>query len=425
MKITAVLLLLSCLAVARPATAEVEVEPAEHTHTFGVNHWSLPHVEEFTEELFHVEGEMVPLPQDFFFDIATEVEGEPTFDPAVHLALELPARVALLDSFELHPLGPDGSGVPPVTSGAGSQLAFTAPFRLLSHEGVEAVKKIVLREKVNAHRSHRNFNLRGLYYRSPFMRTLATDPSLLAFLGKLIGEPVFPHFLLMNAWAVNFGEVNTNESVIEGVVDPWHFDSVSYVAVTLVSDIEDMVGGELQIIKHRKERAMPLIYETHNQVPDEDVLTVSYEHAGYCILVQGSEMVHRVRHVEWAKEPRMSLILSLQPSNPFQPDKNVLDTWRRFDANVQSADFETYRLKAQRMGSALHSMARHEQPTTDGHKLAARLRAVAHELERTASLLENSTSDFIGFVDEGALASVKRENAQAQAALQAASIGEL
>lgn len=383
----------------------------QHHIPFGVDHAGLPVVDTFAGEWPEARGEMVPLPPSFFFPRDELAAGEPTFDPAVHLDLQQPHTAALLDSFELHPLGPDGTGVPRVTSARGSQLAYTSPFRLLSPAGVQVVREIVQREKANAHRSHRSYTLRGLYYRSPFMRALANDESLLAFLGNLTGEPVIPHFLVMNAWSVNFGEVATNNSVIQGTVDPWHFDSVSYVAVTILSDIEDMKGGELQIANRRKEEALPRIYETHNNLPDDEVVTVSYEHAGCCILVQGSEMMHRVRHVEWAREPRMSLILSLQPANPFQPDKSVVDTWRNFDANWGSADFEMYRLKAQTMGSALHEMARLEKPTRDGAKLAARLRAVAAELERTASLLDNSTSDHIGFVDEGKLLAARAAQA--------------
>ena len=38
--------------------------------------------------------------------------------------------------------------------------------------------------------------------------------------------------------------------------------------------------------------------------------------------------------------------------------------------------------------------------TEDGARLAARLRSVARELERVASLVEETTNDTIGFFDE-------------------------
>ena len=167
--------------------------------------------------------------------------------------------------------------------------------------------------------------LRGLYYRSKFVRSVVTDPTLPSFLANLAGEPLYPHFLLMDAPSVNFGKV-TNDTVIEGVVDPWHFDSVAYVGVSLISDIEGMVGGELQVVKRRRKEALSLIYKTKNKVAEKDLLNVKYARSGNCIFVQGSEMVHRVTRVISAAEPRLSLVMAFQPANVFQPDKSVLDT---------------------------------------------------------------------------------------------------
>ena len=52
---------------------------------------------------------------------------------------------------------------------------------------------------------------------------------------KIIGEPVYPHMYLYNAAQMNVGKVGG-----DGPVDQWHFDSVNFVAVTLLSDITDM-----------------------------------------------------------------------------------------------------------------------------------------------------------------------------------------
>ena len=92
---------------------------------------------------------------------------------------------------------------------------------------------------------------------------------------------------------------------------------------------------------------------TLNRPPEEAITTVNYERAGRCIFVQGSEVVHRVTRVASALEPRMSLVMAFQPANPFQPDKTVLDTWERFDAQLGSAPFEFYRLKAHTVNEAV------------------------------------------------------------------------
>ena len=328
---------------------------ATNTHS-GVEHHKLPHVTEFHGMMY--DSGMIPLPPSFFFDIAHGWRDEPVFNPKVHLALEMPSGVASLDTFELEPV-PAG-GMPRVVDQGQSSLAFTAPFKMFSDEGARVLKAIVQREAKNAHRNHRNVELRGLYYRSKFIRSVVTDPTLLSFLANLAGEPLYPHFLLMDAPSVNFGKV-TNDTVIEGVVDPWHFDSVAYVGVALISDIEGMVGGELQVVKRRRKEALSLIYETKNKVAEKDLLNVKYARSGNCIFVQGSEMVHRVTRVISAAEPRLSLVMAFQPANAFQPDKTVLDTWRNFDKVDGTADYEYFRVKAHMMSGALRSLVQTEE----------------------------------------------------------------
>jgi hypothetical protein len=379
----------------------------------GVQHVELPHVQ-LAGEAFDASATVVPLPPNgSFFGIpivrSSHDVGEPIFDPAVHLALREPSSVALLPEFE----HVDIARVPAADSAGGSRLAYSTPFDMLSKEGVRVAHAILRREEVHAHRNHRNVELRGLYYRSPWMRAMMNDPALLAHLGRLAGEPIVPHMLFMDAPSANFGVPQT--SVIGATVDPWHFDSVAYVGVVLVSNVEDMDGGELQILQRpTKDEAIDLIESTLNAPPPSAIVNVSYERSGRCIFVQGSEMVHRVTRVASAPEPRMSLVMAFQPANPFQPDKTVLDTWERFDVVVGSAPYEFFRLKAHTMGSALRHLAANEAPTRDRAGLAKKLRAIAAELERSAALINHETSDFIGFVDEGALDD-RRRAAEARA----------
>jgi hypothetical protein len=395
-----------------------------------VNHHNLPHVREFGG--VRAVGPMLPLPPSFFEPFPFELEDEPVFDPAIHLDLVKPSEVALLHDFTLHPREVRPTAVPnnnnsdPMgtgggSGGVGSPLAFTAPFKIFSDQGLMALRSIVEREKYHAYVNHRSMELRGLYYRSPFVRTLVNCPELLDFLARLIGEPVLPHMLLMNAVVVNIGAVGdaaaAQAEAIQGVVDPWHLDSVAYVAVALISDIKGMVGGKLQLVKMSKELALKEIEGTLNNVTGHDLLSVSYEQAGHCILVQGSEVFHRVTRVKSAKEPRLSFVMSFQPANPFQPDKTSLDTFERFDEGSSlntggggSTAYEFYRLKAQTMGSALHALAALDPPTRDGPALAGRLRAIGAELERTAALLNRTTSDFVGFVNETHLAQLAAVN---------------
>ena len=286
----------------------------------GVQHKELPIVE-FGSEKFDASGHRATLllPPSFFFPVVLEDDvDEPVFDPAVHLSLRDPASVALLPEFE--PVPP--ADVPPVDTAAGSRLAYTAPFDMLSEEGVAVAHRILLREKVHAHRNHRNIELRGLHYRSPWMRALMNDPTLLAHFGRMAGEPVVPHMLLMGAPSANFGAAGA-APVVGATVDPWHFDSLAYVGVALISDVESMLGGELQLVKRSsKDEAIDLIeatlrrppyilritvsathghspcylwsQATLNRPPEEAITTVNYERAGRCIFVQGSEVEREI-----------------------------------------------------------------------------------------------------------------------------------
>ena len=80
-----------------------------------------------------------------------------------------------------------------------------------------------------------------------------------------------------------------------------------------------MQGGELQFIPQRKFIAQELFKSS--KISSKDVETVSYKQNGYCIAAQGSELCHQVTPVISAKEDRISLVVSFQPANVYQPDR--------------------------------------------------------------------------------------------------------
>jgi len=289
--------------------------------------------------------------------------------------------------------------MPRVIGSGTSRLAFTTSFKILSDAGVQVIKNIILRERAHANRNHRNVELRGLYYLSPFIRDLMTNEIVLDHLSKMAGEPILPHFLLMDAPSVNFGKpCNSTESDTKcKVVDHWHFDSVSYVGVILVSDLEGMVGGDLEVIRSDdKWEAINALNESESV----DSVTVKYGESGNCVFVQGSEILHHVTPVRYAKEDRLSFVMAFQPSNAFQPDKTVLDTWKRFDHNTGSAPYEYFRLKAWKLSHILKSYVEQTPFTRDADSMTEKLEAVTQELQRTIGLLTGTESDTIGFFDE-------------------------
>ena len=73
------------------------------------------------------------------------------------------------------------------------------------------------------------------------------------------------------------------------------------------------------MVTKTKPEAIQLIM--NGSYKDDDLLKVSYKKKGYAILAQGSQLIHHVTSVEYAKEDRMSLIISMTPGNAYHPGK--------------------------------------------------------------------------------------------------------
>lgn len=63
-------------------------------------------------------------------------------------------------------------------------------------------------------------------------------------MSKLANKPLCPHSFGMNVAHINFGKIDPSYEA-----DMWHFDSVEYVFVVIISDIEGMDGGALEVLK--------------------------------------------------------------------------------------------------------------------------------------------------------------------------------
>jgi hypothetical protein len=99
-------------------------------------------------------------------------------------------------------------------------LAFTAPFRILSEAGVKEVRKIIARNEFMVRANERRpRSMRGLGYRSKFIRDLAYSPKLLKHLSRCVGKPMWPQDSQMNISQVNFGKVGDPRPV-----ESWHLD---------------------------------------------------------------------------------------------------------------------------------------------------------------------------------------------------------
>merc|ERR1711959_280796 len=161
--------------------------------------------------------------------------------------------------------------------------------------------------------------LRGLGYWSKFVRDFHYDTSFVELASKMANRKLCPHSFGLNIGHTNIGKV----SKAGADVDNWHFDSVDYVLVIILSDMTDMVGGELEIFKEPLggEEGMARLEAAGgpNAMPDK-VESVSYQNSGYGIFVQGSKFLHRVTPVLQARDDRISMVVSFQSANPFDED---------------------------------------------------------------------------------------------------------
>jgi len=332
---------------------------------------------------------VLPLPPraGFPHPLRLEIEDEPKFDPNIHLELSKPDYIVTFPHMEKR------DKAPPVSSNKPSQFAWSGPFQLLSDEGLRVVRSIVSREKHRAVASVRGSkqSLRGLYYSSPFLRDLQNCPQLLCMFENLVGEPLLPHFCFSNSPQVNFSTPGSLTSV-----DHWHNDSIAYAGVVVISDMDGMDGGDLELFRGTKELGKQLLKD--EKLEKALVETVRYENPGKMILTHGSEVLHHVTPVT-SDHTRVTLIFGLSPANAFKPPLTIFGTMVRADWATGVAPYEFYREKAWQTSNALAHFAKMTPFTKDGSILASKLRTVTTELIRAADLLDGTTEDTITYFD--------------------------
>lgn len=322
-----------------------------------------------------------------------DVTSEPKFDPKIHLANANPKNVAIMQD-EKYVKVPFGYKCKPNKNG--SEFMYSEAFQLFSEEGTKVAHEILTNLKRSAKSNGRSTCVRGIFYMSPWFRDLTSSDAFSDHMSAICGEKVHTHMYLQNT-QMNVGKVG-----LKGPVDQWHFDSVQYVCVSILSDIEGMIGGDLELVKHPKEKAINLIL--NGDYEPEDLVKVSYEKTGCAILCQGSRIIHHVTGVEKAKEDRMSLIISCTPANVYHPESTVLNSMQKLDMNYAKGvpEFEFFRQKSWQMSHILKDYTENEKFALSdaGAYYAKKLRAVAAEITRTADLLDGTIEDKIGFFAE-------------------------
>ena len=146
------------------------------------------------------------------------------FDPKIHMQYEPPSFVVdLAFQKRQYPLNPKESY---------PGLAFTAPFRILSAEGVKVLRDIVDKHlenpMVKQSDSRTPHCLRGLGYVSRFVRDLNLSCEMIDLLGNFAKDKLAPHTMPMNYSQINVGKIGGDRPV-----DSWYATSLNQILLFL------------------------------------------------------------------------------------------------------------------------------------------------------------------------------------------------
>lgn len=319
------------------------------------------------------------------------MEADPTWDPAIHLQVE-PPKTILSSDFVEHSF--------PLKESSDFSLGYTKPFRLLSDEGVNALEAVIKANECFARSTERIPKcLRGLGYRSSFVRNFNQDDKIIDLLSQFAGKPLAPHGMHMNMSHVNFGRpVKRGET--PAIVDQWHVDSVDFVLIIIASDVSDSVGGDFEVL-HKKGVRDNQEFMT-NGIDDNMahlVETIKCPAKGHAIFMQGSQVLHRVTPVLEALGPRISVVNSYMSRNVFDADYTRLHTFKTDPEHIYNVEFARHQAwKVEGMMRCIEEM----QFGTPKEELAQVMRGASKILEKTARLLNEEEDDVLAWVKEEA-----------------------
>lgn len=234
-------------------------------------------------------------------------EDEPEFDPARHLALEMPASIRYLDEF--------GYSEDEIKTKA-SRVSVSSPFRVLSDEGAAVLLNTARRLKQHSISCERVENMvRGGCYRSRFLRDLCIDPSLTQLMCDIYQTDVAPHTMPLHLGHMNFSPDDLSKSV-----DKWHHDTLPLDFVMMVTDPTKLDGGQFEYFVGTKGEMAELAKQGKTP-PPERVETPPFLGPGYAIALHGNMVVHRGAKLNQAAE-RISMVNGYVSTNTSVDDQH-------------------------------------------------------------------------------------------------------
>lgn len=300
---------------------------------------------------------------------------EPVYDPARHLALGEPEEAYTLDE-----LGYKSS----VVHDCPSEIAVTTPFRMLSDEGVEALRQVIAQLRVHARGdSDRSPAVLGCAYRSTFVRDLCACPVVTSHLSKIAGAPLAPHSMPSIRGHLSFGVSERGEPTTR-----WHTDTVPLVSMLVLSNLESTAGGTFDFFNGPKESARHLLKE-RGELPKDLVVSVKAPAPGWTVMMQGDMVMHRASAPTDDAE-QITMINGYTGVDLELPDHNRLDGMGVFqDPRVLMTEWARH--KAWRSSRKLQELVTTLPFTGDRDAICAALRDAIRDVEEAIADIQSTS----------------------------------
>jgi len=230
------------------------------------------------------------------------------FEPARHLAFEEPDHVHTMEDIGYS-----------ATSGV-SPIAVSEPFRLFSDEAVDIMREEIFAKEVQENYSYSSDiapvkQLRGYApEHAKFTYEAWKHPETLALISKIAGVDLVP-VMDYEIGHINMsvpGEIDSSLKVVteKDTIVGWHRDSYPFVAVLMMSDTSEMVGGETAL-----------------RTGTGEIRKVRGPSKGCAVVLQGRYIDHQAMAAFGGQE-RITSVTSFRPRSPHIRDDTVLNTVR-------------------------------------------------------------------------------------------------
>jgi len=306
-----------------------------------------------------------------------QIKDDPVFDPAIHLALEMPHEILTLQDLGY---GNEVDGTTP------TDIAATTCFRILSDEGAAAMYHVCKQlEAYTTSNPRISRNTRGGVYRSAFLRDFSLSTDVTEHLSTIMKTPLLPHAMPHQLSHLNYQPLTVGENI-----DKWHYDTLQVDYVMFVTDPNDVEGGEFQYFKGTRDE-MAALKKSGQPFPEERVIAPDLPGAGYAVLIQGNYVVHQAKAL-LAEGERITLVNGYTYADIEVPDYTALGQLVHADpAKLSCAEYS--RSLALRCAQQLQPLVNAPDYSLEATQRISLLKQARNELDQAIQQLESYESE--------------------------------